>query len=116
MPASRASASSRKHLENADVDVTDVLRDRMNEPKGIERMFAASILVHALFVAAFLFAPGGWLDSNKAAPKTIMTITLGGGNEGPANTGMTSIGGRPVQEVKPPDEPKRPEAVRPPAA
>jgi protein TonB len=29
---------------------------------------------------------------------------------------MTSIGGRAVQEVKPPDEPKRPEPVRPPAA
>ena len=45
-----------------------------------------------------------------------MTISLGGGNDGPANGGMTSIGGRAVQDVKPPDEPKRPEAVRPPAA
>jgi TonB family protein len=98
------------------VDVTDVLRDRMNEPKGIERMFAASIVVHAILLAGFIFAPGGWLDTQKAPPKTIMTITLGGGNEGPVNGGMTSIGGRAVQEVKPPDEPKRPEAVRPPAA
>jgi protein TonB len=45
-----------------------------------------------------------------------MTISLAGGNDGPANGGMTSIGGRAVQEVKPPDEPKRPEPVRPPAA
>ena len=45
-----------------------------------------------------------------------MTITLGGGNEGPANGGMTPMSARPVQEVKPPDEPKRPEPVRPPAA
>jgi len=98
------------------VDVTDVLRDRMNEPKGIERMFAASILAHAVVVAGFIFAPGGWLDSQKAAPRTVMTITLGGGNEGPANGGMTPMSARPVQEVKPPDEPKRPEPVRPPAA
>lgn len=98
------------------MDVTDVLRDRMNEPRGIERMAAASFAVHLLLIAAFVFAPGGWLDSRKEAPKTVMTITLGGGNDGPENGGMTSIGGRAVQEVKPPDAPKRPEPVRPPAA
>jgi TonB family protein len=98
------------------MEVTDVLRDRMNAPKGLERMFVASLAVHAVLVAGFIFAPGGWLDSTKAPPKTIMTISLGGGNEGPANGGMTAIGGRAVQEVKPPDEPKRPEPVRPPAA
>jgi TonB family protein len=47
-------------------------------------------------------------------PQTVMTITLGGGN-GPANGGMTAMGGRPVQAQAPP-EVKRPEAVRPPAA
>ncbi len=98
------------------MDVTDVLRDRMHEPKGLDRMAVASVLAHAVVIAAFVFAPGGWLDSRKAEPKTIMTISLGGGNEGPANGGMTAIGGRAVQEVKPPDEPKRPEPVRPPAA
>ena len=98
------------------MDVTDVLRDRMNEPKGIERMAAASIAAHLLFVAAIVFAPGGWLDQRDAPPKTVMTISLGGGNEGPANGGMTSIGGRAVQQVRPPDEPRRPEPVRPPAA
>jgi protein TonB len=45
-----------------------------------------------------------------------MTISLDGGDGGPANGGMTSISARPVQEVKPPDEPRRPEPVRPPAA
>jgi protein TonB len=98
------------------VDVTDVLRDRMGEPKGLERMAAASIAAHLLLLAAFAFAPGGWLDTRKAEPKMIMTISLGGGNEGPANGGMTAIGGRAVQVQKPPDEPKRPEPVRPPAA
>ena len=98
------------------MDVTDVLRDRMNAPKGLNWTLGASMMAHAVLVAAFILAPGGWLDSHRAEPKTIMTISLGGSNEGPANGGLTSIGGRAVQEVKPPDEPKRPEAVRPPAA
>jgi protein TonB len=88
----------------------------MNAPRGLERMFAVSIVAHAVIVGVLVFAPGGWLDSRKAPPKTIMTISLGGGNEGPVNGGITSIGGRAVQQVKPPDEPKRPEPVRPPAA
>jgi TonB family protein len=107
---------SRGRREIADVEVTDVLRDRMNAPRGFERMFAVSIVAHTVFLAGFIFAPGGWLDTHKAPPKTIMTISLGGGNEGPANGGMTAMGGRAVQQVKPPDEPKRPEPVRPPAA
>jgi len=98
------------------MEVTDVLRDRMNEPKGLERMAVASLMAHLMLFAAFVFAPGGWLDARKLNPKTVMTISLAGGNDGPANGGMTAIAGRAVQEVKPPDEPKRPEPVRPPAA
>lgn len=98
------------------MEVTDVLRDRMNEPAGISGMVAASLVAHLIVFAGFVFAPGGWLDARNAAPKTIMTISLGGGNDGPANGGMTAIGGRAVQELKPLDEPKRPEPVRPPAA
>jgi TonB family protein len=45
-----------------------------------------------------------------------MTITLGGGGAGPENGGMTTLGGRPIQQVKPPDEPAKREAIRPPAA
>ena len=93
------------------MDVTDVLRDRMNAPRGFEKMFAVSTAVHAVLLGAFIFGPGGWLDSRDAPPKTIMTISLGGGNEGPENGGMTSIGGRAVQAIKPPDEPKRPAAL-----
>lgn len=98
------------------MDVTDVLRDRLSAPKGLERMFVASLLAHAGIVAAFIFVPGGWLDARKAPPRTVMTISLSGGNQGPDNGGFTAVGGRAVQEVRPPDEPKRPEAVRPPAA
>jgi TonB family protein len=97
-------------------DVADVLRDRSAEPAGLDRMVVVSVLVHGLVFGGLWLAPEGWLPGRSAAPRTVMTITLGGGNGGPANGGMTSIGGRPVQAQKPPEDVKKPEPVRPPAA
>ena len=97
------------------MDVTDVLIGRRAEPRGIQAMLVASLAAHAVLVVGVLFAPGGWFNSRRAEPKTVMTITLGGGNEGPVNGGLTSVSARAVQ-VQTPDEPKRPEPVRAPAA
>ena len=96
------------------MDVTDVLRDRMQEPGGLRRMATVSVAAHVVLVAALLASPEGWLRRHADEAREIMTITLGGGNE-PSNGGMTAIGARPVQEVASPDT-KRPEPVRPPAA
>lgn len=97
------------------MDVTDVLRDRMVEPAGLSRMAVASITVHALAVIALVVSPGHLFGTHEMAPpREVMTITLGGGN-GPANGGMTAMGGRPVQAVTPP-EVTRPEPVTAPAA
>lgn len=98
------------------MDVTDVLRDRRRETDGLQRMVVASVLVHGALLAAAILSPGGWLSQQQEAPKTVMTISLGGGNGGPASGGMTSIGGRAVQVQTPPEAPKRPEPIRPPAA
>lgn len=97
------------------MDVTDVLRDRMQEPAGLQRMLAISVLVHGVAFAIAMLAPSGWLPSTAREPKTVMTISLGGGNGGPLNGGMNAIGGKAIQEVRPPDA-KQPEPVRPPAA
>ena len=97
------------------MDVSDVLRDRSEEPPGIQPMVIVSTLVHAALFAAIVFGPHEWFAHPAPAPKTVMTITLGGA-PGPQNVGMTSIGGRPVQTETPPEAPKRPEPVRPPAA
>jgi TonB family protein len=98
------------------MDVTDVLRDRMQRPGGLQRMLTASMSVHLVLAAALIFAPGGLLHRNRT-PATVMTISLaGGGGERADNGGMTAMGGRPIQEVKPPDEPVKREAARPPAA
>ena len=97
------------------MDVTDVLRDRAHEPSGFQRMTVVSIAVHVVALAGFMFAPAGWLDSQSDFdPKTIMTISLGSGGEGPQSGGLTTMGGRAVQAPAP--EQARPEPVRPPAA
>jgi hypothetical protein len=92
------------------MDVTDVLRDRMNEPAGLQRMVSLSIAAHVALFAALFFAPAGWLG-HSSEPETVMTITLGGGT-GPSNGGMTAMAARPIQAVTPPPEVKRPEPVR----
>jgi TonB family protein len=95
------------------MDVGDVLRDRMQPPGGLERMVGLSIAVHAVFLAGLLLMPGQWFGRTNAAPRAVMTISLGGGG-GPNTGGMSAIGGRPVQVQTPPEELKR-EPVRPPA-
>ena len=97
------------------MDVTDILRDRMREPPGFQRMVALSIGAHAVLAAAVILTPGGLLGKRENLQE-VMTISLGGGGEGPLTGGFTTIGGRPVQAVTPPDEPPKREAVRPPAA
>jgi hypothetical protein len=79
-------------------------------------MVAVSIAAHGALVAGLLFAPHGLLTHRSEAPRSVMTITLGAGSEGPATGGLTAIGGRPVQVQTPPDEPPKREAIRPPAA
>ena len=97
------------------MDVTDVLRDRMQAPAGLQRMVTISAILHAAAIVGLVAAPHTWLMHVTEAPRSIMTITLGGGGTGPPNGGMTAIGGRPVQaQTLPEDVPKR-EAVRVPA-
>lgn len=97
------------------MDVTDILRERMQEPSGLNRMAVVSLAVHVVVAAIFLFAPASWLSSRFTQdPDTVMTITLGGGGEGPQSGGLTSMGGRPIQTEAPPDAPR--EALRAPAA
>jgi len=96
------------------MDVTDVLRDRMQAPAGLQRMVVVSLSVHAIALTAILVAPGGLMKKPPdAAP--LMTISLSGSG-GPENGGMTQLGSRPVQQQLPPDEPVKREAPRPPAA
>jgi TonB family protein len=95
--------------------VSDVLRDRMREPGGFERMATVSVAVHVVLIAVVLFAPGNWSHRNDPAP-VVMTISLAGGAAGPVSGGETALGGRAVQEVRPADEKSLREAPHAPAA
>jgi len=96
------------------MEVTDVLRGRMQEPAGLQRMISVSVAAHLALAAALIVARGGLLGHHDVPP-TLMTISLSG-NAGAENGGMTALGGRPVQAVTPPEEAPKREAVRPPAA
>lgn len=100
------------------MDVSDILRDRVQEPDGLQRMVLVSLGLHVVLVAILFVAPDGWFSAGRQETRTVMTITLGGGAPGPSNTGMTPLSGRPVQVAQPLEapEPRRPEPVRPPAA
>jgi TonB family protein len=96
------------------MDVTAVLRDRMQTPAGLKRMISVSVAVHLALAAALIFARAGLLTRHDVPP-TLMTISLSG-SAGPENGGLTALGGRPVQAVTPPEEAPKREAARPPAA
>jgi protein TonB len=99
------------------MDVSDILRDRMHEPGGLQQMVVVSLLVHGALLAVFVLAPPNLLDGSRPRQgRTVMTISLGAGAGGAESGGLTSIGARPVQQIRPPDAPPRPEPVRPPAA
>ena len=58
-------------------EVSDVLRDRMQAPGGLQPMLTVSVAVHLGLAAALIFASGGLLK--RADPsRTVMTISLGG--------------------------------------
>jgi TonB family protein len=98
------------------MEVTDVLRDRMHEPAGFQQMAVVSVLAHGSFAVLLILAPGGWLSQRVETPREVMTISLAAGTPGPTSGGMTAIGGKPVQVATPPEEVKKPEPIRAPAA
>jgi protein TonB len=96
------------------MDVTDVLRGRMQTPAGLQKMLSLSIGVHLALAAFVIVTRGGFLNRHDVPP-TLMTISLSG-SAGPDNGGMTALGGRPVQAVTPPEDVAKREASRAPAA
>jgi protein TonB len=99
------------------MDVSDVLRDRMTAPSGLQRMLTMSLVAHVAAISvALLLARVGLLGRGSETPRTLMTISLSGAGEGPRNGGMTAAAAQPVQAQRPPEEAPKREAVRPPAA
>ncbi len=95
------------------MDVTDVLRERMQDPGGLPLTATMSLVVHAALVGALVFGPLRWVSHDVNEKKSVMTISLGGSGTGPQTSGLTTIGARAVQTTEPAT---KPEAVRAPAA
>ena len=83
-------------------------------------MVAWSLAAHVGIVAFVLLVPDRWRRHADEAPRTVMTISLGGA-PGPRAGGMTPMGGRAVQAPPPeagaraetPPAPKPPEMTLP---
>jgi TonB family protein len=96
--------------------VTQIVAVRKQEADGLQSMLTASGLAHLVLIAVVFLAPSTWFGSRTAdEPENIMTISLSG-NPGPRAGGMTTSGGRPIQEAVPIDAKKVIEPIRPPAA
>src|SRR5262245_41709254 len=98
------------------MEVTDVLRDRMEAPPGLQRMLTMSLVVHVAVVTVLFLARGNLFGHRSEAADTVMKISIRGGGEGPRNGGMTAAAAQPVQAQRPPEEAPKREPVRPPAA
>jgi TonB family protein len=94
--------------------VTTVLLARNRDRRGLARMHAASAVAHVLLGLLIWLLPGSLGLGPRAIERDVMRISLGGA-VGPNAGGMTSIGGRPIQEVVPTPQ-ARPQPVRPPPA
>jgi len=95
-------------------DVSDILRDRMDTPPGLERMAAVSAFVHAAVLITLFLAPDSWFPTTSSTQRVVMTISLGG-TAGPENGGLTNIGGRAIQ-MEPLETPEpRYQSIRAPA-
>jgi len=95
------------------MELSDVLRERMQEPGGLPATALVSLVAHAALAAALIFGPLRSITRSIEDKRPVMTITLGGAGTGPWAGGMTSIGARAVQTTEPAT---KPEAVRAPAA
>jgi hypothetical protein len=91
--------------------VADVLVTRAPEPTGLRRMFAISIVGHIVLSIAFLLMPSPAPTTDD--PEVAIELSLGGA-PGPRVGGMTTMGGRAIQEVA--KEPNKPQPITPPAA
>lgn len=98
------------------MDVTDILRDRMQEPAGLQRMVLFSVLAHIAGTVIFLLGSGHLFGRASTPPRNIMTISISGAGEGPRNGGLTAAAAQPVQAPRAPEEAAKREPVRPPAA
>jgi TonB family protein len=95
--------------------VSEVLIARADKGDGLGSMLGASAMAHLALVALFVLVPAWWFGAETTVPETIMQISLGG-PVGPDKSGLTTVGGRTIQQAVPVETKQPIEPVRPPAA
>ena len=94
---------------------SQVIAERAGPPERLRRPFAWSAAAHVVLIAGLLLAPSSWLAAgNEEADLDVMVLRLGG-PEGPGEGGLTPLSGRPVQQVAPLVDARRPEWIQPPS-
>ena len=94
--------------------VSQVLIGRADKSDGLNTMLSVSVIVHLALVGVFVFLPASWFGAEERGPETIMQISLGG-PIGADTGGLTTLGGRTIQEAIT-ETKKAIEPVRPPSA
>ncbi|HET9370436.1 MAG TPA: TonB family protein [Vicinamibacterales bacterium] len=84
----------------------------IDDQRAFSRMLRWSFIVHAIALVLVFVVPSSWWRGNKPEP-IYMHVSLAGAL-GPETTGMTSIGGRTVEQVVPPTKRPDPVPVTPP--
>jgi len=95
--------------------VSEVLIARAPKGDGLSSMLGASAIGHLVLVGLFVLLPAWWFGAENKAPETIMMISLGG-PVGPNDGGVSTLGGRTIQQVTPVETKRAVEPVRPPSA
>jgi TonB family protein len=95
--------------------VSAVIVQRSRDAERLTPLVGWSALVHIAITLLIAIVPASWLGSVTREPENVMQISLGGAI-GPRDGGLSTLGGRPVQEAQPIETKKTVEPVRPPAA
>jgi TonB family protein len=95
--------------------VSAVLVQRSRDMERLAPRVGWSAVVHVVLTIIVAIVPASWLGAVKSEPEVVMQISLGGA-VGPRDGGLSTLGGRPVQEPQPIETKKVVEPVRPPAA
>lgn len=92
---------------------SQLVPERAGEVDDIGRTLVVSAVAHLVAVGVLLATPGTFLD-RADQDLASMSIRLGG-PDGPGEGGLTPLGGRPIQEIIPLMELRRPQWIQPPA-
>ena len=93
---------------------SQVLVERARDPEGLRTMLVVSCGAHLVAIAVMMMGSGSWLGSQENdAINVAMSIRLGG-PDGPGEGGLTPLGGRPIQQILPLEEARRPQWIQPP--